>query len=58
MIRVDCRRCLNCTGEACKVYGHDANVAVKNCAEEGFENYVTDEKTDRKRGKEHGTELH
>ena len=38
-IEVDCRKCLNCTGNSCKCYGKDANVAVKKCADDGFKNY-------------------
>ena len=43
MIEVDCRKCVNCTGEECIPFGKDANVAVKKCADDGFKNYVTAE---------------
>ena len=41
MIEVDCRKCVNCTGEECIPFGKDANVAVKKCADDSFKNYVT-----------------
>lgn len=40
-IEVDCRKCINCTGEECIPYGKNADIAVKKCAEERFEAYVT-----------------
>ena len=39
MIEVDCRKCKNCTGYSCKIYGNDANKAVKDCANDCFLNY-------------------
>lgn len=39
-IEIDCRKCKNCTGYSCKVYGNNADVAVKNCASDGFKNYL------------------
>lgn len=39
-IEVDCRKCINCTGEECIPYGKDADIAVKKCAENGFVTYV------------------
>lgn len=39
MIEVDCRKCKNCTGYSCKVYGNNADVAVKKCANDNFNNY-------------------
>lgn len=41
MLKVDCRKCVNCTGKECIPFGKDANVAVKKCADDGFKNYVT-----------------
>lgn len=38
-IEIDCRKCKNCTGEECKVYGKDANKAVEKCASDFFKNY-------------------
>ena len=28
MIEVDCRKCINCTGEECIPFGKDADIAV------------------------------
>lgn len=39
MKEIDCRKCKNCTGESCKKYGKNADVAVKNCAKDGFQNF-------------------
>lgn len=41
MIEVDCRKCINCTGEECIPFGKDADVATKKCAEDNFRCYVT-----------------
>ena len=41
MLEIDCRKCVNCTGEECIPFGKDADVAVKKCAEDNFRNYVT-----------------
>ena len=41
MIEVDCRKCVNCTGDECIPFGKDADIAVKKCADDGFTNYVT-----------------
>ena len=41
MLKVDCRKCVNCTGNECIPFGKDADVAVKRCADDGFRNYVT-----------------
>ena len=41
MIEIDCRKCVNCTGQECISFGKDPNVAVKKCADDGFKNYVT-----------------
>ncbi len=38
-IVVECRKCKNCTGFSCKIYGNDADIAVKKCADDGFKNY-------------------
>lgn len=38
-IELDCRTCENCTGYSCKLYGADADKAIKACAETCFENY-------------------
>ena len=53
MIRVDCRRCTNCTGEECKLYGDDPVKAAKNCAHDHFVNYIPRE---RKKPKKNMTE--
>lgn len=39
MIEVDCRKCKNCTGQSCKIYGDDADEATRLCAEDGFRFY-------------------
>ena len=38
-IEIDCRKCKNCTGNSCKIYGDNADVAVKECANDNFKNY-------------------
>lgn len=38
-IEIHCLECINCTGDSCKVYGPDADKAVKACAYDSFENY-------------------
>lgn len=38
-IEINCLECGNCTGESCKVYGSDADKAVKSCADDSFKNY-------------------
>ena len=47
MIEVDCRKCVNCTGEECIPFGKDADIAVKKCADDGFANYVTYEELEK-----------
>lgn len=37
---VDCRKCAKCTGDSCRVYGSDAEVAVKLCAYDNFIQYT------------------
>lgn len=37
---IDCRKCLNCTGYSCLIYGEDESSAVKKCAEKCFKNYI------------------
>lgn len=44
-IEIDCRKCKNCTGNSCKIYGDNADVAVKECANDGFKNYKELEET-------------
>lgn len=39
MIEIDCRKCVNCTGAECVLYGSDADIAVSKCAEDNFGNY-------------------
>lgn len=39
MIEIKCLECINCTGNSCRVYGPDANKAVKCCADDSFKNY-------------------
>lgn len=39
MIEIKCIDCKNCTGDSCKVYGSDADKAVKSCADDSFRNY-------------------
>lgn len=41
MIEIDCRKCINCTGSECILFGKDADIAVKKCAEDNFRCYVT-----------------
>lgn len=38
-LEIDCRKCKNCTGEACKIYGSNAEEAVNSCAADVFKNY-------------------
>lgn len=47
MIEVDCRECINCTGDSCIPFGKDANIATKKCAADGFRNYVTKSELDK-----------
>lgn len=56
VIRVDCRRCKNCTGEECRLYGDDPVKAARNCAHDAFANYIPKERKKRKRkgGPKHG----
>ena len=55
MIRVDCSRCTSCTGDGCKHYGDDPVKAAKNCAHDGFVNYipVQRKKTNKHKGGRH-----
>ena len=39
MIEIKCLDCRNCTGDSCKVYGSNADKAVKSCADDSFRNY-------------------
>lgn len=47
-VEVDCRKCKNCTGESCLIYGDDADKAVAACARDRFANYelMEEEKND------------
>ena len=36
---VDCRKCKNCTGVSCKVYGDNPELAFMECATTDFKNY-------------------
>ena len=47
MIEVDCRKCINCTGNECILFGKDADVATNKCAEDNFKNYVNQKKIDK-----------
>lgn len=38
-IKIDCRKCKNCTGHECVVYGHDPDSAITNCVADSFQNY-------------------
>ncbi|MDY3109461.1 MAG: hypothetical protein SOW50_05030 [Lachnospiraceae bacterium] len=38
-IEINCLECRNCTGDSCKVYGSNADKAVKSCADDSFRNY-------------------
>ena len=41
MSKVSCKSCLNCTDNGgCNVYGDYPNMAVTNCALDGFRNYI------------------
>lgn len=40
MIKIECLKCVHCTGEYCEVYGDDAVYATSKCAEDLFENYI------------------
>ena len=44
MKEIDCRICKNCTGFSCKIYGSNADKAVKNCAKDNFINYKKNKK--------------
>lgn len=59
MIRVNCRRCRNCTGEECKLYGDDPVKAAKNCAHDGFVNYIPKDpkKTKNHKGGSYGKKV-
>lgn len=39
-IEVDCRRCTNCTGESCRKYGNNPDIAAEHCANDNFKNYI------------------
>lgn len=39
MIEIDCRKCKSSTNDGCMVYGTDAEVAVKECANSQFKYY-------------------
>ena len=66
MIRMNCRGCGNFTGTECKPYGDDPVKAAKNCAHDGFVEYIPikrkGRRPDRKRssgrqeGGRHGTD--
>lgn len=47
MLKVDCRKCVNCTGNECIQFGKDPNVAVEKCVADGFKNYVTIEELNK-----------
>ncbi len=36
---VKCNNCKNCTGDSCKIYGKNADTAVKRCINDSFKNY-------------------
>lgn len=40
MREIDCRKCKNCDGVSCKIYGKNADIAVIRCAKDCFKNYV------------------
>lgn len=40
VLEINCNKCVNCTGERCKIYGDNPNEAVQACANDGFENYA------------------
>jgi len=40
VIKVDCRKCVHCTGEYCEVYGDDVDYATEQCPKDGFNNYI------------------
>lgn len=49
MIKVNCKRCRNCTGEECKLYGDDPVKAAQCCAHDRFTGYIPVERKKRKR---------
>ena len=59
MIRVNCRHCTNCTGEECRLYGDDPVKAAKNCAHDGFVNYIpkVPKKNQKRKGDRYGKKV-
>lgn len=49
MKRVDCRWCVNCARNECKLYGDDPVKAVRNCAFDGFRNYIQRKRKPKKK---------
>ena len=39
MKEADCRKCANCTGHSCKLYGSNAYIASQLCIADGLRNY-------------------
>jgi hypothetical protein len=46
MIKIECLKCVHCTGEYCEVYGDDAVYATSKCAEDLFKNYIVKGKSE------------
>lgn len=38
--KIDCRKCINCLGHRCRIYGENPNIAVEKCANDIFKNYI------------------
>lgn len=39
-VKIDCRKCMNCSGYSCRIYGEDPNIATEKCANDIFKNYI------------------
>lgn len=49
MIEVNCNRCINCTGQECKLYGDDPVKAAQCCAHDHFTGYIRKQRKKRKK---------
>lgn len=58
MIRVNCKRCINCNGKECRLYGDDPDKATMSCANDRFANYIQRQRKPRRErgGERHGTD--
>lgn len=55
MIRVNCKGCINFTGTECRQYGDDPVKAAKNCAYDGFVEYIPVKKRGQRPGRRRST---